>query len=235
MYSTLVFNPLYNALVYLLGVVPGGDVGLAVVLLTVVLRVVLLPLAQQSQKTQIIMRGLQPKIDAVKKKHPTDLQKQMIETQALYKEAGAHPFAGLLLLFIQIPVLIGLYQVFKYGHLTSPDTALLYAFVHVPSIVSTHFLGMFEVYSRSIVLALIAGATQYVAAQLMPAPAVSDEKSFANDFAKSMQMQVKYVFPVLIFLAAYSISAAIALYFITSNLATIAQEVYNKRTRSSTL
>jgi YidC/Oxa1 family membrane protein insertase len=229
MYSTFIFNPLYNVLVYLVGVIPGGDVGIAVIILTLLLRFVLLPLSQKAQKTQAGMRILQPQLDALKKQHSANPQIHMKEMQKLYKEAGVSPFSSILLLLIQLPVLIGLYQVFNYGHLAQVDTSLLYSFVHVPAVVGSHFLGFIDMYSKSIFLALAAGSTQYLFARVMPVPPPSTEKSFANDLAASMQMQMKYVFPAMIIVVAYTTSAAIALYLITSNLASIAQEVYNKR------
>jgi YidC/Oxa1 family membrane protein insertase len=211
------------------GVIPGGDVGIAVIILTLLLRFVLLPLSQKAQKTQAGMRILQPQLDTLKKQHSANPQIHMKEMQKLYKEAGVSPFSSILLLFIQLPVLIGLYQVFKYGHLGAVDTSLLYSFVHVPAVVGSYFLGLVDMYSKSIPLALIAGATQFLFARVMPVQPVSTEKNFASDFAASMQMQMKYIFPLMIAVVAYTTSAAIALYLITSNLASIAQEVYNKR------
>jgi YidC/Oxa1 family membrane protein insertase len=232
MYSTLVFNPLYNVLVYLVGVIPGGDVGIAVIILTLVLRLALLPLSQKAQKTQAGMRTLQPKLDALKKQHSANPQLHMSEMQKMYKEAGVSPFSSVLLLLVQLPVLIGLYQVFKYGHLAAVDSALLYSFVHVPAVVGSYFLGVIDMYSKSIPLAALAGLSQFFFARIMPVAPVSSEKNFANDFAASMQMQMKYVFPAMIAVVAYTTSAAIALYLVTSNLASIAQEVYNKRTKT---
>jgi YidC/Oxa1 family membrane protein insertase len=232
MYTTFVFNPIYNALVYLVGVIPGGDVGLAVIALTVFLRILLLPLSQKAQRTQAAMRVLQPKMDELKKKHGANPQLHMQELRALYTEAKVSPFSSLGLLLIQLPILFGLYHVFTYGTLTAPDTTLLYTFVTVPVVVGTMFLGVIDMYGKSAVLALLAGASQYAFAQIMPAQPISDEKNFANDFARSMQMQMKYVIPGLIVLVAYTTSAAIALYLLVSNLASIAQEVYNKRTKS---
>lgn len=229
MYSTFVFNPLYNALVYLVGVIPGGGVGAAVIVLTLALRLILLPLSQKAQKTQAALRVLQPQLDELKKKHGSNPQAHMQEMQKVYKEAGVSPFSSILMLLVQLPILIGLYQVFHYGHLSDVDTTLLYSFVAVPTAVNALFLGVFDMYGKSITLAFLAGVTQYIFARVMPAPGVSTEKGFANDFAQSMQMQMKYVFPIFMALLAYSTSAAIALYLITSNLASVAQEVYNKR------
>lgn len=232
MYSTLIFNPLYNVLVYLVGIIPGGDIGIAVIILTILLRIVLLPLAQKAQKTQAAMRVLQPELDRIKKEHKDNPQAQMQAMSKLYKEAGVNPFASIGLLLIQLPILIGLYHVFSWGNLMAVDMSLLYSFVTLPAVVGTNFLGLIDMYGKSLVLALLAGVTQYAMAHVTPALPISEEKSFANDFAKSMQMQMKYVFPALIAVVAYTTSSAIALYLIVSNLATVAQEVYNKRSKA---
>jgi YidC/Oxa1 family membrane protein insertase len=230
--TVFIFTPLYNALVYLVGVIPGGDVGVAVIVFTLGVRLILLPLSQKAQKTQAAMRVLQPQLNDIKKKHEKNPQLYMSEMQKIYKEAGVSPFSSILLLLIQLPILIGIYQVFWYGHLGEVNAALLYPFVHAPVAIQHMFLGFIDMYGKSSVLALLAGVSQFAFAHVMPVQSVSNEKGFANDFAQSMQMQMKYVLPVVIVTVAYSTSAAIALYLIVSNLASIAQEVYNRRTSS---
>jgi YidC/Oxa1 family membrane protein insertase len=228
MYTTLVFTPLYNLLVYLVSIIPGGDVGIAVIVLTILLRIVMWPLAQKASHTQKVMRELQPQFDAIKKQYANDSLAQMQKMQVLYKGAGISPFASLGLLIIQIPVLLGLYQVVMHGRLAVPDPAYIYSFIQAPTVVGQYFLGFVDMYGKSIELAILAGVTQYMMASVMPAPAASEERNFANDFARNMQVQMKYVFPFLIALVSYTTSAAIALYFVISNLASAAQEVYNR-------
>lgn len=153
------------------------------------------------------------------------------KTMELYREAKMNPFSMILTLFIQIPVIIALYfSVYRGGGVPLPEinTALLYSFIPVPETVNMVFLGFMDITAKSIPLALLAGITQFIHTHLsMPALKPRDPKAdpnFKEDFARSMQIQMKYVMPVLIFVAAYTISAAIALYFTISNIMAIGQE-----------
>lgn len=100
-----------------------------------------------------------------------------------------------------------------------------------------NFLGIINLGSKSLVLAIIAGATQYLQAYFMPKPKTSPgaSGSFAESFAKSMQMQMKYVFPILVAWIAYSISGAVALYWITSNIFAVGQQLYVNKTERRVL
>lgn len=232
MFTTLFYTPLYNALVYVLGHVPHGDVGLSVIVVTVLLSVILAPLKIDASRTQRVMRTLQPEQDAIKKKH-SDPREQMKALSALYKKHHVKPFSSLLAVMVQIPIVIALYQVFVYGFPVDP--AYLYSFVSAPEEVRMQFLGLFDLGAKSIVLALLAGVTQYGLSHLMPSPAETTEQSFANDFAKSMHMQAKYFLPVLMAFVAYTISSVVALYLIVSNIASIMIELYPRLvTKAST-
>ena len=97
------------------------------------------------------------------------------------------------------------------------------------------FLGILDISKKNIiVLAILAGISQYFQASLMPKPAVSGKtpSSFQENFTKSMQTQMKYIFPFIITFIAYSVSGAVALYWITSNIFAIGQQMYaNKKKR----
>jgi YidC/Oxa1 family membrane protein insertase len=149
----------------------------------------------------------------------------------LFKEAKINPFSSIMLLFIQIPIVIALYFAVSRGggvHLPAINTNLLYSFVPKPEIVHMTFLGILDITQKSLPLALIAAVTQFIQTNLsLPPQKPRDEKAgpnFKEDLARSMQLQMRYVMPVLIFFVAYTLSAAIALYFTISNLMAIAQE-----------
>ena len=237
-WHTVFFDPVYNTLVFFIDAVPGGDVGIAIVLTTVLVKVVLLPLSIKAAKTQKVMRELEPKLKEIKETHKDDRQAQAQAMMAAYKEGGINPFASLLLVFIQIPIIIALYlSVVNGGGAPLPEinTDLLYSFVPAPEMVDMIFLGYFDIAGRSILLAFLAAAAQFAHTRIaMPAPEPKKEgeaPSFKDDFARSMQFQMRYVMPIIIFIVAYTISAAIALYFLVSNLAQIAQEYYVRRHR----
>jgi YidC/Oxa1 family membrane protein insertase len=225
------YNPIYNALVALVAFVPGGDVGIAVILLTIVIRLILLPFSLSAARTQRAMKILEPKIKELKEKHKGDKEKEALETLTLYREAQVNPFASILTVFIQIPVLLALYWVFYYEPFSTINTTRLYALTPVPHFISLEFLGLVSVAGKSIVLAVLAGLSQFLQAHMALSGTMkpSAGKGIQNDFQRVMGLQLKYVFPFLIGTISYTTSGAVALYFITTNLAGSLQEWYVKR------
>jgi len=237
-WHTFFFDPVYNTLTLFIDVVPGGDIGLAIILTTVLVKVLLLPLSVKAAKTQVVMRELEPQLKALKEDHKDDRETQAKEMMALYKAAGLNPFASVILIFLQIPIIIALYlSVYSGGGVALPEinTDVLYAWVPVPAVVTMLFLGIVDIAGRSLPLAFLAGITQFIQANLaLPKSTPREpgaEPSFKDDFQRSMQAQMRYVLPVIIFFVAYTISAAIALYFVVSNLVAIAQEFYVRKYR----
>lgn len=234
-FHAVFYNPIYNALVALVALVPGSDVGIAVILLTIGIRLVLLPFSLSAARTQTAMKTLEPKIKELKEKHKGDKEKEALETLALYRAERVNPFASILMVFIQIPVLLALYWVFLYEPLSSLNVARLYSFTPMPDYISLTFLGLISVTGKSLVLALCAGATQFLQAHmaLQGSAKPSGNGGMQGDFQKVMGMQLKYVFPFLIGTISYTTSSAIALYFITTNLAGALQEWHVRRTTQS--
>lgn len=237
-WHTFFFDPVYNGLVFFIDVLPGGDVGLAIVCTTLVVKFVLLPLSVKAVKTQVAMRDIEPRLKEIKETI-TDRQKQAEAMLALYREAGINPFASILLLFIQLPIIIALYLSVSNGGgnaLPAINVDVLYSFIPTPETVSTIFLGLTDITERSVLLAILAGVTQFFQTKLaLPALPPRDPNaapSMKDDFARNMQLQMKYVMPFIIAVVAYTISAAIALYFVVSNLAGIAQEFYVRKHRT---
>lgn len=227
LWNTVFYEPLYNILVFLIGGVPWGDVGLAVIILTLLVKFALFPLSQKAVRSQIKLKELNPELEKIKKTYAGNKEEQARQTFELYKKANVNPFSSCLLLLVQLPVIFALYQVFFRG--LDFGTEHLYSFIRVPETFSTMFLGLIDMHGKSIVLALLAGATQFIQAKLnapLSAPSSGDEQSFQTQFAQSMQMQMKYVLPVFVAIFAYQISAAVALYWTASNLFMVGQEIY---------
>ncbi len=235
-WNLILYKPFLNALAFLVSVIPGGDVGLAVIILTILVKVLIFPLSQKSIESQAAMNLLTPELEQIKKSGASK-EEQARLTFELYKKHKTNPFSGCLLLLIQIPVIFALYYVFYKG--INFDSSVLYSFIHVPAHINMHFLGLIDIGGKSIVLAVLAGVSQYFQALYMPKPAVSTpstkggEPSFGESFGKSMNTQMKYVFPFVVTWIAYSISGAVALYWITSNLFTIGQQIYVNRKKTT--
>lgn len=227
-WNTVLYNPLLNALAFLVSIMPGGDVGLAVILLTILVKTALFPLSQKSIESQAKMNLLTPELNKIKKSG-ANKEEQAKQTFDLYKKHKTNPFSGCLLILIQLPIIFALYYVFFRG--LNFDTSSLYSFVNAPVNINMNFLGILDLGKKSLVLAILAGVSQYLQAYYMPKPPKTsgNSESFQENFAKSMQMQMKYVFPFVVALIAYSISGAVALYWITSNIFTVGQQIYVKK------
>ena len=233
-FNVVFYNPIYNALVALVAFIPGGDVGVAVIVVTIVIRLLLLPFSLSAARTQRAMKVLEPKIKELKEKHKGNKEKEALGTLALYKEAQVNPFASILTVFIQIPVLLALYWVFYYepfSTVSAINMTRLYPFTSIPHTVSLQFLGLISVTGKSMVLAILAGLTQFLQAHMALSGTMkpSGDKGMQNDFQRVMGMQLKYVFPFIIGAISYSTSGAIALYFITTNCVGALQELYVRR------
>ena len=113
--------------------------------------------------------------------------------------------------------------------------ALLYSWVPAPEVINTKFLEWVDITGRSLILAILAGATQFVQINMtLPKMAARDPEAtpdMKDEFMRNMQTQMRYVMPVIIAVVAYTISAAIALYFLISNIVGILQEFYVRRHR----
>lgn len=231
-WNTVLYQPLLNALAFLVSIIPGGDVGLAVIILTLLVKIILFPLSQKSIESQSEMSILAPELKKIKE-NGASKEEQAKQTFALYKKHNTNPFSGCLLVLIQIPIIFALYYVFYKG--INFQSGLLYSFIHTPGQINMIFLGILDISKKSLILAILAGVSQYLQAHYMPKPALSsnlNNSSFSESFAKNMQMQMKYIFPFVVAFIAYSISGAVALYWITSNLFMVGQQIYVRKEKN---
>ena len=231
-YHTFFYDPIYNGLIFLVSIVPGADVGIAVILLTIIVRLLLFPLSLKAIRTQIMMRELEPELTKLKEQYKGDREAQARKTMEMYRERKINPFSSFLFMFVQFLFIIALYFVFYHGNLPNIRSELLYSFIDPPLIVSTMFLGLFDVMKRNIALAALAGIFQFLQTRLSlpPTKVPSGKPSFKDDLMKSMNVQMRYGLPVIVFFASYFTSGVIALYFLVSSIVSIGQELYVRRT-----
>ncbi len=226
LWDTILYKPFVNILALLVSFIPGGDVGFAVIILTLLVKTALIPLSQRSIESQAKMKLLEPEMKKIKTGGATK-EEQAKQTMELYKKYKTNPFSGCLLVLIQIPIILALYYAFYKG--IKFDGGLLYSFVHIPAKINMVFIGLVDLGQKSLVLAILAGVSQFLQAHYMPKSlpsSSSDKSSFQESFAQSMQMQMKYFLPILIVFIAYRISGVVALYWITSNMFTVVQQIY---------
>ena len=244
LWNTVFYQPIYNALIFIIDNITFGDVGFAIILVTIVVKLILSPLTRKSIKSQILMKRMEPELKQIKKDFPNK-EEQAKKTFELYKKYGTNPFSGCLVIILQLPVIFALYYVFYKG--LSIDASLIYSFIQIPTNLHTNFLGLIEMGSQSVFLGIFAGVTQFIQGYLSTPvkpkkvevikekELVNEPKTFQEQLSDSMQMNVRYVLPIFIAFIAWKISAAVALYWIVSNIFTITQEWYIRRqlTRNS--
>jgi YidC/Oxa1 family membrane protein insertase len=206
LWNAILYKPLVNILALLVSIIPGGDIGIAIIILTVLVKFALYPLSQRSIESQAKINLLAPELNKIKESGASK-EEQARLTFELYKKNKTNPFSGCLLILIQLPIIFALYYVFLKG--MNLDGGLLYSFIHAPENINMNFLGLIDIGQKSLLLAILAGVSQF----------------FQDSFAKSMQVQMKYVFPFIVGVIAYSVSGAVALYWITNNIFTIFQQI----------
>lgn len=237
-YTEFLWRPLFNLLVGLTNVIPGHFMWVAIILVTLAVRLILLPLslqqARQAQRQQTKMADVKQEIKRIQAQYKGDKQKQAQETMAAYRRAGVNPASGCLLLLIQLPILLALYRVFL-TPIAPESFPYLYGFVSAPTAVNLSFFGI-ELTQGSLLLAVLAGIAQFIQVRYFSPtpttpPSASDDDSSAQMMA-AMQRNMAYIFPVMTVFISLRLPSALALYWIVSiSLAILQQLILQKALR----
>lgn len=222
-FHIILTKPLLNLLIWFYNVIPGNDIGLAIIALTLLTRILLYPSFQKSLRSQRELQQLQPKLDEIKEKHKGDKEAETKAILKFYQENKINPFSSCLPLLVQLPILIALYSVFRTG-LSGQIVGELYGFVQNPGIINTKFFGLLELAKPNTVFAVVAGASQFVQSKLMAPKTKSKDKT-----AAMMSMQFTYVMPIITAVVAMSLPAGLSLYWIITTLFAIGQQWYIMR------
>lgn len=235
MFELLITKPLLNILFFFHAVVPGHDFGIAVIFLTIFVRVLLWPLAQKQLHSQKKLNAIQPEVNRLKKKYEKDPQKFNAAVMELYKEKETNPFSSCLPTLLQLPILFGFFYVFrKFGNadfLQMTQNGILKdiypflqnwgpvkSFIGSVSTFNTNFLGLINLAKPNIWLGVVAGALQFVQSKMMM-PKVKEK-----DTASAVSNQMLYLFPILTVFIAISLPAALPLYWAVTTLFAIGQQ-----------
>lgn len=228
-FHTILYRPLFNFFVELYNILPGHDVGLVIVVITILLRLVVYPLTSSSIKAQRSMQELQPKLEALKKEYKDDQQKMAQATMELYRNNKINPLSSCLPLLIQLPILLALYWVMR-DALTSTNLATeLYSFVANPGTINPLTLNRFNLLNPSIWLAVLAGLAQFLQAKTMSRqmpPKNAGEGGKDESMAAMMNKQMLYMMPVMTVLIGATLPAGLTLYWFWSTILMAAQQYY---------
>lgn len=223
-WTTVFIQPLFNLLVFLYNVIPGHDFGVAVIILTLIIRFILYPSSKKAIVSQRGMQELQPEMEKIKEKYKDDRQKQTEATLKFYKEKKISPFGSCLPILVQMPILIALYWVLRQAG-EGESLNLLYSFISRPESLNTTFLGIVDLTRPEVyVLPVLAGISQFVQSYMIFKKSKKDDGKKKQDPASAISKQMIYIFPVITIFFAASLPSAIALYWITTNLFSIVQQ-----------
>jgi len=230
LYQMVIYQPLFNILVWLYNVIPGHDVGIAIILLTIVVKLILYPFSLQSIRAQKSMQALQPKLDELKKKYKDDKEKLSQEMMKLYKDEKVNPFSSCLPVLVQLPILIAVYQVLRNG-LSNGSFVLLYPFIANPGQIGLIAFGFLDLSKPNMVLAVLAGLAQYwqtTMVQVQQPPKTKDGKVLAGakdeNVMATMNKQMKYTMPLITIIIGFSLPGGLTLYWLIMTLLTVLQQ-----------
>jgi YidC/Oxa1 family membrane protein insertase len=235
LFHVFISQPLYNALVFFYNIIPGHDFGLAIIATTILLKLLMLPLSHKQIESQRKMQALQPKMKEIQAKHRDNKEEQTKALMALYKEEKANPFGGCLPMVVQIVFLIAIYHVIIRVSQQSfaIDGSLLYSFVENPGSVNHFFLRVVDLARPNYILAALAALSQYFQTKMMlqnqparPDQPKNEASSDQPDFTAMMNKQMLYIAPAITLFIGATFPAALALYWLTSTLFMLGQQIY---------
>lgn len=236
-WTKILIKPLFNILLLFYVLIPGSDLGLAIIAITLLVRIVLFPSYFKTIKAQRMLQKHQPELDKIRERYKHDKEVQAKEVMKFYQENKVNPLSGCLPLLVQLPILFALYRVFSFALDESALTHLYNFFpLTIPESINPIFLSwsgiswlMVDLSERSIALALIAAVSQYFQAKMMTPPKAEKDGEKPQQMAQMLTGQMMYIFPVITFFFAMSLPSALALYWVATTLFTILQQVIVKK------
>ncbi|MDD5071675.1 MAG: YidC/Oxa1 family membrane protein insertase [Patescibacteria group bacterium] len=226
-FQVVFYQPILNLLIFLYNIVPGNDLGLAIILLTVIIKLVLLPLSKQSIKSQKSLQDLQPKIDEIKKKYADKKEEQGRAMLELYKENKVNPFSSCLPLLIQLPFLWAVFRVFRDG-LAGDSLNLVYSFIGRPESINNLSLGFIDLAKPNVYLAVLAGLAQFWQAKMMitKKPPVKNGGARDENMMATMNKQMLYFMPIFTVFIGLTFPGGLTLYWFVTTLFSGLQQLY---------
>lgn len=237
-YTNFIYQPILNALVFVYNHLAFKDLGLAIIIVTLLVRIVLYPLFQKSARHQAVMQRLQPKIKKIQEEHKGKHEAQSAALMQLFKEHEINPFSGFLLLLVQLPILFALYHIFL--DILKPETfQYLYSFIERPNEISTSFLGLIDLSKSAIldkqnsIIVVLAAIAQYFQGRLSLA---NTSKGANLSPAEQMSKRMLVLMPFITLMIFYNLPAAISLYWLAATVFSVIQQILiNKKLNNGDL
>lgn len=218
-FNAILYQPMLNFLVLIY--IYTNNFGVAVIGLTLLVRLLTNPLNQKALESQKAMAEIQPRLKEIQKKNKDNMEKQAQEMMALYRDKKFNPFSGIILLFIQIPIIWALFYVFRGG--IQIDPSMMYSFVSFPQTINPYFLGI-DLSVPNIFLAVLTAIAQYFQVKTGMPEMKSSFDDKAAQMTSMMQKQMIFFVPVLTLIVLYNLPAALGLYWLITTIFSIIQQ-----------
>ncbi len=239
LFYTVLYEPLFNALIFIYNIIPYHDIGIAIILLTIGIKTILFWPSLAGLKSQKALQDIQPQMDEIKKKYKNDKEEMGRQLMKMYSDNKVNPFSSCLPLIIQLPILIALYRVFFGGLDLDPETGILlteqvnhlYGYlrdIYSTTPLNTTFLGFIDLAkTHNIYLALLAGAAQFFQTKTLTSkkPAVKTKGSKDEGMAAMMNKQMMYFMPIITVVFGYQFPAGVTLYWLTNTAFSLGQQL----------
>ena len=177
-----------------------GNFGVSIIIVTILIKIALLPLTLKQDKSMKEMKKIQPELEKLKEKYANDKQMLNIKTMELYKEHKVNPLGGCLPLLLQLPILFALFGVLRSGIIPA-DSSFLWLKLSVPD--------------PFFVLPILNGAVSFFQQKLMGS-------ADSNPQMKNMM----YIFPIMMIMISYKMPSGLQLYWLTSSILAVVQQYF---------
>jgi YidC/Oxa1 family membrane protein insertase len=240
-FNEFVYRPIFNLLIFVYNILPWADFGVAIILVTLLIKFLLIPLSRKQIESQKKMQELQPQLKEIQQKYKNDKERQTKETLEFYKKNKANPFSGCLPMILQIIFLIAILRILmaiSSSGLNIANDTNLYPFIKNPGQINQFFLGFMDL-SKAVdfkalnaggvahlILVLLSAGVQYFQSKMMMPKAVSKSQNATEDFSQIMSKQMLYLGPVMTLFIGIKFPAGVVLYWFVSTVFSVVQQYY---------
>lgn len=226
LFTNLLVEPIYNVFIALIAFIPTHDAGIAIILLTLIIRGIFFPTFAQAMRTQRAMKSVEGELAEIGKKHKDNPTEKGRQTMELFKQHNIRPFASILALLIQLPVFIALYAVFLREGFPQIATELLYNFTPTPEMVQAIFLGFLDLTEAHLIpLAILVAAVQYFQSKISAGEMPTNLPPEKQQMMLMQRQMLLYFLPFMMGFITYTLPAAAGLYLMTNALVSVGQEL----------
>lgn len=222
MFELFFYQPILNLIVFIYNIIPGHDLGVTIILMTIIIKIALWPLSKKALVSQKELQDLQPEMERIKKEHKDNKEELGRATMSLYKNKKINPFSSCLPLLIQLPFFIAVFHVFRDGF-DNGSLDLVYSFISKPESIDSITIAGTDLSKRVPLFAILAGAAQYAQTKLTLGKK-SQTPTDPTDTQAMINKQMLYFMPILTVVIGMTLPGGLSLYWLTTTIITVFQQ-----------